>query len=1290
MRREIRSALMLGAALGLVVSCSDGFDQTRPPPPETTLGEDIYSTVCDRLGATVFTEDRTGESYQAVCHPDKDGKWGDTVDETKLPPVGGAAALSRAASLAEMNALVRRRADLVRALDATFDKTELPVPFGETGETIDSHQALSELMKALVPIYEANPIDEPAKEPLVPSATRAIGRLFAGLAGPGGDPTTSAADAAKAKLAREAMARIAGRQGYRPSSLVLGAIRPMLAYPSLRQFVQALGPLLEPGGSLRAPLQTVLGMAQNELETSVPSPLPPAYRLVDVATLQPNRPRTKLEIAAATMLAEDPAFLAVGSEPRYLVERDVRGVAVPAGNTPGTPGSVSAPFVDSDGDGYADVDGFGRFLGASGALAQIDPPFVIPGLARITSPDPYGRALDGSGQPLFQYHDANQALISALFRDLDPLLDTDPATQHETVADLLAGAFELYGDQISENAAWAPGGQYLRFDASRSPIVDLLYGFSQLLADKNSDAVLALLQKLVVEHEDLVARLLGVALEIREFSNQHPEASLDPSDTFWDEFAEIVVKLTDDPALFKDVLRAFSAPALQADFGHAMATLAKYRDRYTYDPADLNGPTLNLTAGGGSTADPSFLVDRTKPDVGDNMSALHVALQAIHDVSGASACNKAGAKVQMKLLGMNLSWPLFGSYKECELLVFDDIGVLYLKSVLCAATKDPAACKDAKLPIRADGLNALLGIANTLGINVDELLEQTSGVRGLTQTPNPPAMNRLVFFGATGSKYGPLKDDDPLAGSTNKDTQNFISSLIDPVSTVLCPLRDVQDPLGKLGTIRIPDCKLSSSDDLLRIRDQGSIFSWETRDHANFKFDFYGSLAPLIKAFNDHDANKLLLEMMDVLYRHWSTAAHGPECTKTGTWKRGEPGYNPKYCAESGLSRYEPILIKAFESDLLPAIGELVKVVDGMTVVDARGGNAPRSGLDLLHDAAVLLFDPKHAASVGLVSRDGKTATTWADGKTPKPQVALFDLFAQAMRGIDLRLEGKPVHARWRRARSQLVDQFLGIDGTGASAKFRDRAIPKALPILLSVLREQLNANCPEREATGACPWANDADPSKTMWKRAQQTFEEPMFSTTMNLLHEVDPNDDARREVMKLLRYLIVPSSSNNAQTSTLTSLSDMMQLLGDEENMPPIYNAIAMAAAPTETEADGQPAPGAVDRTLALVRALTNERAADGSPQPNPYDRYHIVDRILKNLVTPMDPKDPLSQTPIEVILDVVSEVNRLNADLTASAPLDAGDYEMVFRVVRDFMTSRTRGMEQLYEIVRHRNGD
>src|SRR6185295_6441488 len=99
---------------------------------------------------------------------------------------------------------------------------------------------------------------------------------------------------------------------------------------------------------------------------------------------------------------------------------------------------------------------------------------------------------------------------------------------------------------------------------------------------------------------------------------------------------------------------------------------------------------------------------------------------------------------------------------------------------------------------------------------------------------------------------------------------------------------------------------------------------------------------------------------------------------------------------------------------------------------------------------------------VAMKDRAGAASTTWADGVTPKAQLVPFDLFANALRAIDVRLKGDPRLERWHHARSRLVDTFFAVD-TDASgvSKFHNPATARAIPILTRVLREQINANCP-------------------------------------------------------------------------------------------------------------------------------------------------------------------------------------------------------------------------------------
>jgi hypothetical protein len=244
------------------------------------------------------------------------------------------------------------------------------------------------------------------------------------------------------------------------------------------------------------------------------------------------------------------------------------------------------------------------------------------------------------------------------------------------------------------------------------------------------------------------------------------------------------------------------------------------------------------------------------------------------------------------------------------------------------------------------------------------------------------------------------------------------------------------------------------------------------------------------------------------------------------------------------------------------------------------------------------------------------------------------------------------------------VDQFLSIDGEGAASKFANPAIPKALVSILKAMREQLNAHCPDRESGTECTWAK-----KDMGQTIADGLSGPLTASLVDVLELVRKDENARREVEKLLEQLMRASSPGDALQSTLGSLADALQVLLADAEIAPILTAASPGLEKTTASGGKGPLPSSLD----LLRAITSDE----------YDKYHVMDYVLPNLVTPMD--DGNGPTPLEVIMDTVAEVNRIDA--SSSTPLDPTDYEYIMKTARDFLTSDTRGLEQIYTIVKNR---
>ena len=1274
--KGLRSAATL-ATVGALASSCHTIDTTRQAPAKATLGDDVYGVFCDRIGASVLSEDLSGASYQPVCHYDEQGKYGDKVDDTVLPqPNDAKAKTARTRSLAKMDAMVRRRSELIRAVNAVFPDGEIPDPTGAGDKKIRLHDALLDFTQKLVPLYESNPYEK-GGDALFPTSTRSIARLFGALG--------------ESDEARKALTRIWGRQGYRPFQVALGAIRPALTYPGLRPMTKAALAVLGPNGAAVPELQQLLTVTKQELLTSKPvlAQLPRVY--VDPAKVQPNRPRSTVELASAFLLSEHASFAESPSDPkRFIAMRDHRGfVATVSG----------APFVDLDQDGFSDVDGFGRFVDASGKPLAIDPPFVLPD-SKIADVDAFGRPT--STLQLFQYIDTSRTVAGAVGRHLVPLVDATEAgtgadawkSEHETLMYALAGAGVLYGDRedaqydYQADARKAAGAScatcvpYKRFKGEESVLPDLIHAAGQLLADKDSDAILESLLDLMDNHEDVVARLMGAALKIREISLQHDQLASQKKEAFaqmpyatpvWDEIAGMIAEITaKHPGLLTHLLEALATDTTVSQQGpskHLGETVAAFmvnRDQLTYDPFNLNGPAINVTDGGSSTADPHNPVDQLKPKTGTNASCMQRSFQLIHDADGGAACNKGGAKVKAALAGLTVSWPLIGSYTECELFQFDRLATFYLDSIL-----DVNHPKRSFLNIKSSTLNGIIGFLGGIGQDADKLFETSSGIDGLTLHPTSEALSRLMLFGATQSLYPSMPDHDSV--NEGGITDVFISNVIEPVSKASCPQN------GN-GVLQCP-----SSEGTLRIADRNAIFLWE-------RLGFYNYLRPVVTAFasdsctadlsscdkTDLSGEQIFVDIVNVLNRHWPGKDHGKECSNTGTAKT-----NKEYCSQAGINTYEPILADAFRTDLIPALHEFAKVATEISKITIkRGPSAGQtvSGASLIEKMTRILFDPEYAKAVGMVDRSGKATSTWVDGTT-QPQLTVFSLFADGLHKMDLRwaetckgLSGSEQtacatdaelrHGQWKRARSQLVDEFLAVDGTGTSAKFHNAATARTLTSLLRVAREQLNANCPDRESGQVCTWAK-----KDLGDKLASTLSGPLFAALMDVQEKLRADEPSRRAVERLLGYLLKAATDGEALQGTLASLSDVLQILADDGNFSPIFNAASTASSPA-ADKDG---PGAADTTLKVLKALTGED----------YDRYHILDTVLPALVTPMDGGKGAS--PIEIFMDTIAEVNRIDAD--QKSPLDTEDYQAILGTVHDFMTSETRGLEQFYTIMAKR---
>ena len=276
----------------------------------------------------------------------------------------------------------------------------------------------------------------------VPQSTEAIARAFDAF---------QASDDALA-----AYARFDARAGYRPLAVTLGAIRPVLAYPELRDFANATLAILSASSNPYAPsatatpgaaypaLTTLLDATYQELRTAtgdgaVPPLLSSGVDPLGRAVL--SRPRTDLEFMQQLFYAESPAF--GGGASRYIVRRTRAA-------TRRWRSTAAAPFPRRSSTTGATRRST-RSVSSSTSTGEPAPsPFLAPDGVAASAYDPFGRALTGpSGQLVYDYIDTSHTYAASLMGDMKGLVVPDPSAGKETLMNALAGAYVLAGPRSS-------------------------------------------------------------------------------------------------------------------------------------------------------------------------------------------------------------------------------------------------------------------------------------------------------------------------------------------------------------------------------------------------------------------------------------------------------------------------------------------------------------------------------------------------------------------------------------------------------------------------------------------------------------------------------------------------------------------------------------------------------------------------------------------------------------------------------------------------------------------------
>ncbi len=580
----------------------------------------------------------------------------------------------------------------------------------------------------------------------------------------------------------------------------------------------------------------------------------------------------------------------------------------------------------------------------------------------------------------------------------------------------------------------------------------------------------------------------------------------------------------------------------------------------------------------------------------------------------------------------------------------------------------------------------------TIGAATVDMMQQSSGITGFWDPgsshnirPKPQFLSRQVYFD--------IDNDSPNPGDPNYTTNHFLNDLMGDhlVGTVICPENVIPDP--------DPSAADASPDGYVHgLRSCSSGLSVDKKDPDGLfvleNFGAFAAFAPMIQAFANHNREDLYIALLETIYRHWADKNDDKtSCDPSGTIKT-----NPEYCTQDGLVSYEPLLAEALPGDVLPALAAVTIDTDTTAIPHCSAASSsgtctaetPITGINALAAATRALIDPKLAAASSLTDRHGVVTALRNDGTT-NPQTTPIYLLTGALDAIDAAFAAFPQtdpsdalrQPNWHLGRSQLVDQFLGIKGQGASSTFADVSIPTITPTLVDMLRSQMSANCPTSFVPPytRCTWARD-----DLTNKISDSIKGPLFSTTMDLLDAIRRNDGARSALEALLQYLVDTTSQNDALASLLATTDDLLQVMGDDQNLVPIYHALSPALSPTQRDATGHVLNASVlDAQLTLLSRVAG-KFFDGSTEicADEADPNQILPQVLSRLVTPMtDAQGRATQSPLEVIIDVIADVNR--TDPAQTSKLQPPDYGAIAGQVDDFLMNKQFGLEQFYEIVR-----
>jgi hypothetical protein len=1038
----LRASFALAVGVAVVGSaCFEPLDTTREDQPGT-FGHIVLDLACQRVA---YLEDLN----------DGDGKVDVRGDEFRAMckaynPIS--AAPEDAAP--PLKALQATRIDTTAAVDAIFPEDFL----GDLQGFLSSNEFLS--------AYD----DE--------TATAAIDALIGVLR-----------LLAEDDQAMAALERLNVRLGYKPLEPGLGVVRSVVNYPGMNDMLLTLTEAITPGGSARAEWENLVEAVGASMRDAQPADDTDASQ----RTIQ----------LALNLLMSEQALL--GTDRTIgLVRRDTNGLAqIQAEVTkPGDDAKVGT-FADNDSDGAVDIVN-GRYQFRKTLTETIDAPspFALAPDEEETAAarDALGRALDRpGGTPLYRYVDLDKTVLTALARDGIDLFDPSKGT----ALDLLRGTSALMGGRIEATKTFDSGEQlaYRGYDLSQSALLDMLYGYLQVLRDPNIYYVLGLGKALIANHEPQVARLAEAVVVAARKADAHPEAVIPANKALWDDlihgthikevcppetprdscptgfrlrFVRVIPEILAKPQLVIGLMRALERPEVKGLSQHFFNYMTK-KDRFPFNPSAINTPPPS-----------AFVtpVDRAAPDSGFNRSIMQRLLHIIADSNGAQMCNRDGATLTVHVGPLPVTYPLFGgSFDKCDLIQIDNLAVFYVQSIVGKARM---TFKD--------------GVVEAVA--TDSLMQEESGINGFKKNPTPEALNRILALDrGTGAQSCPVKIPE------------FLDTVIDPVT----------DKDGHKYCAVHPD----------------TLQVWEVGN-------FYTQIRPVVQAFADNEAEFLFVDFLTVLHKHWATEDSDNHQTQVET--------DANYVSGAGAMRYEALIGDMLQDGTL--LGALVDASPIINNVSVNPGTGARTAPTILRDAGLYLL----SAQPDLANRAGVKTSTTADGRAVA-QLSPWQILADAYALKQSRMTAAGAEGTaWSESISEVIDVLVrGVEvpaGNGAPAtwRFQNPRMRGVSVALIDFVESRLRYH--DTVSRDRVAWLSEEMPTDL-----SDMLSGPVFAGAADFVLSLQASPETRQHLEGLVQYLVDEIAYDEAFVASMTSVADLAQLVLADSDMVPIARVIGDA---------------------------------------------------------------------------------------------------------------------------------